>query len=123
VTKSLQAIGFWRIGQPGDAAKRWRADPKIIVAIRGAQPPDPALLAYLRGGHPLSSYRMYSSCRFKCGVRDSVLGDTDLIDGIWVWPEGLVHYVEAHGVALPEEFVDCARAHHGIVPPLSPEWQ
>ena len=36
------------------------------------------------------------------------MGSWDLTDGTWVWPEGLAHYIEAHGVILPEEFVDRA---------------
>jgi hypothetical protein len=26
-------------------------------------------------------------------------------DDVWCWPEGLCHYVEFHGICLPEEFV------------------
>ena len=26
-------------------------------------------------------------------------------DGVWQWPEGLVHYVECHSLRLPDEFV------------------
>ena len=33
------------------------------------------------------------------------MGSWDLTDGTWVWPQGLSHYVEVHGVVLPEEFV------------------
>jgi hypothetical protein len=51
------------------------------------------------------------------------MGDSDLTDGIWIWPEGLVHYVETHGLALPEEFVACARAHDGKAPDLPPGLQ
>ena len=32
------------------------------------------------------------------------MGSRDLTDGIWVWPEGLAHYVDIHSVGLPEEF-------------------
>ena len=33
------------------------------------------------------------------------MGSTDLSDDEWVWPEGLVHYVEAHDLPLPDAFV------------------
>jgi len=36
------------------------------------------------------------------------MGSWDLTDGIWVWPEGLAHYVDAHNVGLPHEFTEHA---------------
>jgi len=33
------------------------------------------------------------------------MGCGDITDGVWVWPEGLGHYVGVHGVRLGEEFV------------------
>jgi hypothetical protein len=49
-----------------------------------------------------------------CGAQ---LGSTELTDGIWAWPDRLEHYVEAHDVLLPEDFVLACRA---SVPP--PAW-
>lgn len=45
----------------------------------------------------------------RCGVRG--LGCAERTDGIFVWPEGLVHYVESHDVRLPEEFTQHVLAH------------
>ena len=119
----LRAIGYWRIDQPGVANEGPGSDPYTILAIRGAQPLDSVLVSYLRRGHRVLTYKGYSQCRFNCGVPNPDMGKSDLTDGVWIWPEGLVHYVEAHGLALPEEFVDCARAHRGKVPKLPPELQ
>jgi hypothetical protein len=33
------------------------------------------------------------------------MGNKDLTDGVWLWPEGLSHYVINHGIILPEEFI------------------
>jgi len=33
------------------------------------------------------------------------LGRSDMTDGVYVWPEGLAHYVEHHNVRLPHQFV------------------
>jgi hypothetical protein len=38
------------------------------------------------------------------------MGSRELTDGLWIWPEGLSHYVRAHGIILPEEFVAHALA-------------
>ncbi len=33
------------------------------------------------------------------------MGSMCLTDGTYGWPQGFAHYVEAHGVRPPEEFV------------------
>jgi len=67
-----------------------------------------ALVQYLATGLPLIHYRGYSWCRFACGIEHSRMGSWDLTDGVWVWPQGLSHYVDVHGISLPEEFVSHA---------------
>jgi hypothetical protein len=70
----------------------------------------PGVLAYLRAGQEWIQFHGWSYCRFGCGVAPSALGDRDLTDGVWVWPEGLAHYVETHSVRLPKEFIDHMRS-------------
>jgi len=53
----------------------------------------------------------YSFCRFACGIPDQQMGCTEFYDGVWVWPEGLAHYVECHSVLLPDEFIQTMRSH------------
>ena len=68
--------------------------------------PDDRLLRvadYLDRGLIHESYRGISWCRFQCG--EECMGSRDLTDGVWVWPEGLSHYLRRHSVRLPEEFV------------------
>jgi len=113
----LRAIGFWT------GSGEWLPDPSVILRRLGRQEPDHVLTAYLRGGHVLETFRGYSWCRLECGVAFELMGNADLTDGTWVWPEGLVHYVEEHGVALPDEFVRLAQYHRGVVPPLTPPMQ
>ena len=35
---------------------------------------------------------------------------------MWVWPEGLAHYVEAHDVRLPDDLIATMRDHHFTIP-------
>src|SRR5262249_43261370 len=35
-------------------------------------------------------------------------------DGCWLWPEGLSHYVRAHSIILPQEFVAHALANEPL---------
>jgi hypothetical protein len=37
---------------------------------------------------------------------DELIGFDYVTDGTYVWPEGLVHYVEMHSVRLPSQVVD-----------------
>lgn len=61
---------------------------------------------YLRAGGYGRGFRGFSWCRFFCDCDRRVMGTKELTDGEWIWPEGLVHYVEAHGIILPEEFIE-----------------
>jgi hypothetical protein len=142
---SLKAVGYWR---PSEEMLRRRREcgyggrlrrPKKIVAHcdwqchplphpaclvwAGWRPSELAgVLAYLRSGQEWIRFCGWSYCRFKCGIAPSALGDRDLTDGVWVWPEGLAHYVETHAVRLPNEFIDHMRVQGWRVPgePVTP---
>lgn len=58
---------------------------------------------YLNNGRKVETYLGSSYCRFGC--KDVDMGSADLSDGIFVWPEGLSHYVLVHHVMLPSEFL------------------
>jgi hypothetical protein len=70
------------------------------------------LVAYLRSGATYNWYRGFSYCRFDCGIDDLEMGSRDFTDGVWVWPEGLHHYVDKHDVMLPDDFVSHCEAQH-----------
>ena len=45
----------------------------------------------------------FSWCRYGCKGGN---GSRELSDGLWIWPEGLAHYVKRHNVGLlPEAFL------------------
>lgn len=96
--RSLKPVGFWWTGtdsllpHPNDMIDRaWNAKERRAV------------LKYLRTGRVKMRYMGYAHCR--CGCVDPVPGSADMTDDVWVWPEGLAHYVEEHGVRLPAAFV------------------
>lgn len=104
--RRLEAVGYWfndlapsSYPRPQRLVGAWRRRDRTLV------------LAHLRSGVVFESYRAKSFCRFRCGVTPARMGHRDLTDGLWVWPEGLAHYVEAHSVRLPERFVAHAIAH------------
>jgi hypothetical protein len=56
---------------------------------------------YLGRGFVARSYMGLSRCRM-CDAQNGAL---ELTDGVYVWPEGLAHYVRDHAVRPPDRFV------------------
>jgi hypothetical protein len=98
---ALKAVGWW----VSALAERDLPAPQEIVGDLGPTI-RAALVKHLSSGLRLVQCRGYSWCRFCCGIPDSSMGSCDLTDGAWVWPEGLAHYIEAHRVVLPQDFID-----------------
>lgn len=93
---SARLIGYW--SSQSDAT--W-PDVQRFIASDWDQEERGRVVAYLRAGRGWRHYMGQSVCRL-CGSRN---GSAELTDGVWVWPEGLAHYVADHDVRLPEEFV------------------
>ncbi|MBL9077529.1 MAG: hypothetical protein JNL08_08500 [Planctomycetes bacterium] len=110
----LEVVGWWfRDEAPGPL-------PRPQLLVRPWQPAErAAVVAHLRAGKVLETYPEPSYCRFACGAAD--MGRADLSDGTFVWPEGLVHYVTEHSVALPARFVAHALQGAGAAPPRLPK--
>jgi hypothetical protein len=111
----LQHIGYWY--QPLGEVEG--VDPRLLVDPSWAGGDLRRVIGYLKAGHVLFSSMGFSWCRFRCGIRDRKLGYHDLTDGVWVWPEGLAHYVKRHAIALPDEFLSHLKANSFRVPELS----
>lgn len=123
-TRGMWAIGFWR---PTEAQIQSVGEWNSLMGLMGVflKPmakdlPSPQdfvdptwdlaerdlVIQYLRRGRALEHYKGYSNCRFKCGIKDSDMGDADLTDGTFVWPEGFAHYLQVHNVRPDERFID-----------------
>ena len=96
------AIGFWR--EPDIPDHRFR-HPIAFVDSEWDLAERRLVAHHLRSAKRADSCLGYSWCRFHCGVDDAEMGDSDFSDGLWLWPEGLAHYVLEHAVRLPEEFL------------------
>lgn len=125
--KPLRQVGYWIdeqvLSYNAQAREEHRyllelPDPRRLRDVLGPRRIPPRALQYLRSGQELNALLGYSYCRFRCGIGDSDLGCRDLTDGVWVWPEGLWHYAEAHEVALPDEFLETMEQHSWRVPDL-----
>jgi hypothetical protein len=122
---TLKLIGYW----PADGAAEKRAyshafhesyedtaepvadvdtpfiHPRYLVDSTWAGKDRSRVVQYLAGARAVAHAGGLSYCRFGCGLN----GCAELSDGVWLWPEGLAHYVEHHAVRLPDEFLDHVR--------------
>ncbi len=94
----LRLIGYWSNDQhpeyphPTDwTDPSWDEDERDFV------------VQYLRWGQVAHAYMGLSPCRV-CDRLDN--GSLELSDGVYLWPQGLAHYVTDHSVRPPQEFVD-----------------
>ena len=94
--RGCKAIGYWFNDHHQDLpTPQDYVDPKWNATERAA------MVRYLKAGHVKASWRGWSNCRI-CNCHN---GSQCLGDGTYVWPEGFAHYVQAHGVRPPDEFV------------------
>jgi hypothetical protein len=96
----LTAIGYW---QSFDDLKY--PDPGSFIDDNWNKEEKEKIVAYLKSAHQMPyAFGGNSWCRFRCGIAH--LGSLEYTDGKYLWPEGLVHYVEKHNVKLPQEVLD-----------------
>ena len=96
-------VGYWR--EPGLVASLVSSLPlaqDFVDPSWSSSPERPVVLAYLKRGRVHEQWMGWSDCRL-CGKSN---GTKCLTDGVFVWPEGFAHYVEAHGVRPDATFVD-----------------
>lgn len=123
---NLQQVGYWY--DPDDPDKYQLSDPHELVDTEWDPQEQANVAAYLRAGETLGRWMGFSWCRFNTVPIDqeiawhpsicssSNMGDRDLTDGVYVWPEGFAHYVEVHQVKPPEDFLRHVRPHLEEVP-------
>ena len=96
---ALRTIGHWR-----NEAHPEYPDPADFVDEAWDDDERDSVAQYLSTAHVPRGWMGFSPCRI-CGKNN---GSADLTDGVYIWPEGLSHYVEAHSVKLPAEFIEHA---------------
>jgi hypothetical protein len=97
----LIRIGYWH----GDDSPNW-PDPLTFVDAMWDRDERELVVDYLSHGLLWKALCGPSRCRF-CQQPN---GSLELTDGVYVWPEGLAHYVGEHSVRMPKLFVDHVRA-------------
>jgi hypothetical protein len=91
----MKEVGFWN---------NWRNEyPEYPMPVENkANYNVERMFDYLSNGVLAGGYRGTSHCRI-CRVR---AGSKEYIDGFFLWPEGLPHYIKEHQIELPSDFVN-----------------
>lgn len=105
----LVSIGYWA----GEKDDRW-PDVRDLVDPDWDADDRADCIAYLRRGLVAHAYFGPSVCR----ICHQPNGSVDLTDLVYIWPEGLAHYLLEHSVRLPDEFVDHVRARRELMDDL-----
>lgn len=105
--EDLKKVGFWtdsaRYGWPyGGPTGDGLPDPRLLANQEWMKDQREAIIQYLEAGKTQNTCKGVSYCRFDCG--ETNMGHRDFTDGVYLWPEGLSHYVRKHHVALPFDF-------------------
>jgi hypothetical protein len=96
-------LGYWKSSYSFDCAEHL-PDPHNYVDEAWAKTAEcTQVIAHLKAGRILESWRGSSWCRFGCEIQN---GSHCLTDGTYAWPEGFAHYLEHHAVKPPQEFID-----------------
>lgn len=93
----IRLIGYWR----SEAEPHW-PDPRDLVDEGWEAGERDRVASYLSTGICPWVQAGISTCR----LCDRPNGSAELTDGVYLWPEGLAHYVRRHSVRLPAEVVE-----------------
>ncbi|OQR81661.1 hypothetical protein THRCLA_23321 [Thraustotheca clavata] len=110
----LLEVGFWQKDEHDDRPHPREFQDKAWFIAHDNQAA--RVIEYLQWGGCVESYEMgYSFCRLgDCSGKE--MGACTLTDGVYCWPEGLVHYVKHHDVRPPQEFIN-----HILAQPFTPK--
>ena len=105
-------FGYWQYSGNQEGV----AVPQEFVAPSWDTQEREEVASYLRSGVVAGVEMGYDECLFECGINPPQLGSKHLTDGVWVWPESLVHYVQSHAVKPSAAFLDHMKRNNMKVP-------
>jgi hypothetical protein len=113
-TVTLRAVGYFRELPHGDPQSAALRDSVGSTSLED----ETAILTYLAHGNVLATSPMLVHDALDAGGQP--IGTLQILtDGTWKWPSDLGHYVRAHHVRLPADFVWHMASQHWQVPRLS----
>ena len=103
--RRLLLMGYWQTEEPESDLPHPR---DFIDASWDAEERD-RVIAYLYSAYILRGWLGPSSCRLGCPLFTEDMGNKDLTDGTWHFPEGYAHYLRHHGLKPDEAFLEHVR--------------
>ncbi|HKI35649.1 MAG TPA: hypothetical protein VKA46_27585 [Gemmataceae bacterium] len=86
------------------ASQPWEHQAEVIDYLRSGY-----ILGYLMGGGLRDWFD--PACRANPIIDGCVQdGATPMTDGVWLWPAGLIYFIEKYNVRVPQAFIDHAKA-------------
>ena len=107
----VRLIGYWRDRDD----HRW-PDPRDLIDKSWRNPERERVAVYFEHGSIPWAFGGVSECRL-CGKPN---GSAEFTDGVYLWPEGLAHYVREHSVKPPEEVINHIRRRYDEAESLDP---
>lgn len=112
--RQLKEVGYWWSEQTPDLPH-----PKDFVSPDWDEAERRKVIQYLESSYDIPWRQFgFSWCRMGCENVPPDIGTQNLTDGVWLYPEGLVHYLRHHQVKPPEDFLQHIRATNYTVPDL-----
>jgi hypothetical protein len=96
----VRLIGYWASCWSSVDGPDW-PDPRDFIDVTWSDQERNLVASYLEQGDVPWAQAGLSTCRL-CGKPN---GSAELTDGVFLWPEGLAHYVRDHSVRLPDEVI------------------
>lgn len=115
----LKAVGFW---EHPDGIASWTRDPRHYVDPDWPEEDREVVASYLSEGIAVWTFKSLWECQFDQCPGGWKLGESELSDGVWIWPDMLAHYVRDHAVGLPPGFLETVRANDFRVPADAMRW-
>jgi hypothetical protein len=117
--EQMPQVGYWRSPQEPDLPH-----PRDFVDASWDAVERRKVIEYLDDAYQTPMFSFGPSwCRMGCADIPGDIGTQDLTDGVWLFPEGLVHYVRHHAVRPPEAFLEHLRGRdfrHADLPTAEP---
>jgi hypothetical protein len=110
----VRLIGYWcGASDRSPDENECLPDPRDLIDESWNQERE-LVASYLEHGRRPWVFAGHSYCRL-CGM---VNGSAEFTDGVYLWPEGLAHYVREHSVKLPDEVLAHVRRRYNEVESL-----
>lgn len=104
----VRLIGYWSYtADAPDEDGPW-PDPRRLIDESWSSRERELVASYFEQGFEVWRFIGMSECRL-CGKFN---GSAEFTDDVYLWPEGLAHYVREHSVRLPDEVLSHVRRRH-----------